>query len=83
MWPLAEAARDCFGTDAWPDTHPVPQASIEFEVDDVQAAAAELEASGHTLLHPARTESWGQTVARLQSGSGVIVGVSYTPWLRS
>ena len=83
VWPLSEAAVACFGSDTWPDTHPVPQASIEFEVDDVPAAAAELEASGHTLLHPARIEPWGQTVARLQSVSGIVVGLSYTPWLRS
>src|SRR5689334_6551045 len=32
LWPLAEAAKAAFGTDAWPDDVPVPQASIEFEV---------------------------------------------------
>jgi hypothetical protein len=29
--------------------------------------------------HPARTEPWGQTVARLQSPEGAIVGISYIP----
>jgi uncharacterized glyoxalase superfamily protein PhnB len=49
---------------------PVPQASVEFEVADaetVQVAADELKEKGFTLLHDARTEPWGQTVARLQS----------------
>jgi hypothetical protein len=82
VWALTEAAQACFGQDTWPDTHPVPQASVEFEVDDVAAAAQELEGRGHRLLHGARTEPWGQTVARLQSSDGVVVGVCFTPWMR-
>jgi len=56
LWPLSEAASACFGTTEWPDDIPVPQASIEFEVADVAAAAAELAAKGHHLIHGARTE---------------------------
>ena len=81
VWPLAEAAESCFGLPEWPDTHPVPQASIEFEVDDVEAAAGELQGKGYTLLHPTRTEPWQQVIARLQTPDGVIVGVCFTPWL--
>jgi hypothetical protein len=33
--------------------------------------------SPFTLLHDARTEPWGQTVARLQSSEGAIIGVSH------
>jgi catechol 2,3-dioxygenase-like lactoylglutathione lyase family enzyme len=33
LWPLSEAANACFGTTEWPADIPVPQASIEFEVD--------------------------------------------------
>ena len=47
----------------------------------VEQAGAELEARGFTLLNSARTEPWGQTVARLQSVEGVIVGISYAPVL--
>jgi len=82
VWPLSQAAEACFGTSEWPTDRPVPQASIEFEVADVasvEAAADELEAAGHALLHPAREEPWGQTVARLQSSEGAIVGISFTP----
>ncbi len=82
VWPLAEAALACFGQHTWPDSHPVPQASIEFEVDDVEAAARELEAEGYHLVHGARTEPWNQTVARLQTPDGVVVGLCFTPWLR-
>ena len=82
VWPLTEAAQACFGTPEWPAGRVVPQASIEFEVKDADAVAAageELRAAGYELLHPARTEPWGQTVARLLSEDGLIVGISYIP----
>ena len=82
VWPLSEAAQACFGRDQWPADVTVPQASIEFEVDDADAvagAAAELEGKGFRLLHPARTEPWGQTVARLLSIEGLVIGISYVP----
>jgi catechol 2,3-dioxygenase-like lactoylglutathione lyase family enzyme len=84
VWPLEQAAQACFGTSDWPAGHPVPQVSIEFDVADaagVVAAAEELEAKGYELLHPAREEPWGQTVARLLSPEGAIVGISYAPAL--
>ena len=84
VWPLTEAAVACFGERSWPAGHPVPQASIEFELADPAAVAdgaAELEAAGHRLLHGARTEPWGQTVARLQSPEGLVVGLSHAPWM--
>ncbi len=60
----------------------MPQVSIEFEVQDadaVAAAATELTERGFALLHEAREEPWGQTVARLLSNEGSIVGISYAP----
>jgi catechol 2,3-dioxygenase-like lactoylglutathione lyase family enzyme len=86
VWPLTQAAQACFGTPVWPVDRPVPQASVEFEVADahtVQVAADELKEKGFTLLHEARTEPWGQTVARLQSGEGAIIGLSYAPSMHS
>jgi catechol 2,3-dioxygenase-like lactoylglutathione lyase family enzyme len=79
LWPLSEAATSCFGTTEWPEDIPIPQASIEFEVDDVAPAAAELVAKGYQLLHEARTEPWGQITARLLSPEGLLVAVCYTP----
>ena len=82
VWPLSQAARACFGTPDWPADRPVPQVSIEFEVADaekVQTAAEDLKQQGFALLHDAHTEPWGQTVARLQSSEGAIIGVSYAP----
>lgn len=86
VWPLAQAAEACFGTSEWPDDHPTPQASIEFEVADaaaVDAAAQELQDRGFPLLHGARLEPWGQTVARLLSPEHLVIGVSFAPWLHS
>jgi catechol 2,3-dioxygenase-like lactoylglutathione lyase family enzyme len=80
LWPLREAALACFGTPEWPSEIPVPQASIEFEVEDVAAAADELVARGHRLIHGAKTEPWGQTVARLLGPEGLLIGLSYAPW---
>jgi hypothetical protein len=82
VWPLSAAAQSCFGRESWPDDLPVPQASIEFEVEDVAAAEAELEAKGYKSLVPTKTEGWGQTVARLLTPEGLLVGLTYTPWLR-
>jgi catechol 2,3-dioxygenase-like lactoylglutathione lyase family enzyme len=79
LWPLSEAAQACFGTTEWPADIPVPQASIEFEVPDVAAAAAELGAKGYHLIHGSRTEPWGQTTARLLSPEGLLIAVCCTP----
>jgi catechol 2,3-dioxygenase-like lactoylglutathione lyase family enzyme len=83
VWPLAQAAQACFGADEWPADRPVPQVSLEFEVENPAAvgdAASELESKGFQLLHGAREEPWGQTVARLLSIEGSIIGISYAPW---
>jgi hypothetical protein len=82
VWPLEQAAQACFGTLEWPADRPVPQISIEFDLASEAAvgqAAQELEDRGYALLHRARTEPWGQVVARLQTLEGAIVGIAYTP----
>jgi catechol 2,3-dioxygenase-like lactoylglutathione lyase family enzyme len=85
LWPLSQAAEACFGSPDWPADRTIPQVSIEFEVsgaDAVEAAAEELRGRGLALLHGRRREPWGQTVARLQSPEGSIIGISFTPLLR-
>ena len=79
LWPLSEAANACFGTTQWPAEVPVPQASIEFEVADVSAAATELTSKNYHLIHEARTEPWGQITAWLLSPEGLLVAVCFTP----
>jgi catechol 2,3-dioxygenase-like lactoylglutathione lyase family enzyme len=84
VWPLSEAAQACFGTPDWPADRTVPQMSLEFEVRDadaVQSGAEELRQRGFALLHDRRAEPWGQTVARLQSEEGSIIGISFAPSL--
>jgi catechol 2,3-dioxygenase-like lactoylglutathione lyase family enzyme len=86
VWPLSQAAQACFGSDEWPPERPVPQVSIEFEVENARAvadAAAELRERGFELIHDAKEEPWGQTVARLLSGEGSIIGISYARWFHS
>lgn len=84
LWTLEGAAESCFGTKTWPADLPVPQSGIEFDVAnaaEVAAAAEELTAHGYRLLVGAKTEPWGQTVARLLGPEGLLVSVTHTPWL--
>jgi catechol 2,3-dioxygenase-like lactoylglutathione lyase family enzyme len=84
LWPLSQAAESCFDADTWPEQIPAPQAWVELDVQSpgaVTDAAAELEAAGHRVLRGAREEPWGQTTARLLSPEGLLIGVTYTPWM--
>lgn len=86
VWPLSQAAQACFGAPDWPADRPLPQASVEFEVEDEAAVAAaeqELTEAGFDLLHSTKTEPWGQTIARVQTAEGTIVGISYAAWLHA
>src|ERR1035438_5070080 len=44
------------------------------------ASTSELRARGHEL-HATRKEPWGQTVCRVLTSEGAIVGISYAPSL--
>jgi catechol 2,3-dioxygenase-like lactoylglutathione lyase family enzyme len=84
IWPLSMAAQSCFGSDTWPADVPVPTSTIEFELRDVaavEAAVEEMKALGQAFIHEVREEPWGQTMARFLSPEGVLVGLSYAPWL--
>ena len=84
VWPLRMAAQSCFGSDTWPGDVPEPQATIEFELGDVEsvhAAVLEMKETGQKLVHEARLEPWGQTVARFISPEGLLIGLSYAPWI--
>src|SRR5215469_289587 len=65
LWPLSQAALSCFGSENWPPDLPIPQAGLEFDVDDIEQASTELKKKGFTLLTRARKEPWGQIVTRL------------------
>jgi hypothetical protein len=82
VWPLSQAAQSCFSSDAWPDNIPAPQAWLEFEVENVEKATADLESRGYQMLIKNKTEPWGQTVSRFLSPEGLLVAVTLTPSLR-
>jgi catechol 2,3-dioxygenase-like lactoylglutathione lyase family enzyme len=81
VWSLAGVAMSCFGSEHWPQTVPIPTATVEFEVDDVDGAARELEAAGHRMLRQASDEPWGQRTARLLTPDGLLLAVTHTPWM--
>ena len=84
VWSLKMAARSCFGCDDWPEEIPVPSSTVEFELEDVESlevAAAGMRERGFHFVHGARSEPWGQIVARFMSPEGVLIGLSYAPWL--
>jgi catechol 2,3-dioxygenase-like lactoylglutathione lyase family enzyme len=82
LWPLSDAAKSCFGRDTWPSDIPEPNAWMEFDVEDVSSAADALTSRGYRMLVAARKEPWGQTVSRLLSPEGILVGLVITPWMR-
>ena len=82
LWPLSQAAQSCFGADSWPDSFPVPQAWLEFEVENVETVTADLESRGYRMLIRNKKEPWGQTVSRFLSPEGLLVGITFTPSMR-
>jgi hypothetical protein len=82
LWPLSQAAQSCFGKDSWPDEIPPPQAWLEFDVDSVETATAELESRGYRMLVKNKKEPWGQTVTRFLASEGLLVGITFTPSMR-
>jgi catechol 2,3-dioxygenase-like lactoylglutathione lyase family enzyme len=82
LWPLSQAAQSCFGTEAWPKDIPAPQAWLEFDVDDVEAATSALESQGYRVLVRNKKEPWGQTVSRFIAPEGLLIGVTFTPSMR-
>ena len=83
LWPLSEAAQSCYGTHSWPHQVPVPQAWLEFDVENVETATVELESQGYRALVKNKLEPWGQTVSRFLSPEGLLVGITFTPMLQS
>jgi catechol 2,3-dioxygenase-like lactoylglutathione lyase family enzyme len=84
LWPLSQAADATFGSTDWPADLPEPQAWMELDVesaDAVGAAIDEMAAAGHRVLKGAHEEPWGQTTARLLSPEGLLVGITFTPWM--
>jgi catechol 2,3-dioxygenase-like lactoylglutathione lyase family enzyme len=79
LMPLSRLAESLFANRAWPRELAVPQAWIEFEVEDIEAATKELEDRGHDLLVRARKEPWGQVLTRFLTPDGLMVGIVRNP----
>lgn len=82
LWPLSQAAESCFGSSTWPDSPSAPHAWLEFDVESVEKATAELEALGYRMLIKNKKEPWGQTVSRFLDSDGILVGLTFTPAMR-
>ena len=82
LWPLSQAAQSCFGRDSWPEHIPAPQAWLEFDVDSVEEATVVLESEGYQMLVKNKKEPWGQIVSRFISPEGLLLGITFTPWIR-
>ena len=83
LWPLSQAAESCFGKNIWPKDISIPQTWIEFDVEDIAMATELMKEKGYKLLVSARKEPWGQIVTRFLSPEGILLGLTYTPWMRS
>ena len=82
LWPLSQAAHSCFGSYSWPEDIPVPQAWLEFDVDNVEKATADLQSQGYRILVKNKEEPWGQIVTQFISPEGLLVGITFTPSMR-
>ncbi len=82
LWPISEVAQSCYGKDSWPADVLIPQAWIEFDVENVASATAELESRGYRMLVKNKKEPWGQIVSRFIAPEGLLVGVTFTPSMR-
>jgi hypothetical protein len=82
LWPHSQAAESYFGKDTWPASIPVPQGWLEFEVESVEKATAQLESQGYQMLIKNKKEPLGQAVSRFISPEGLLGGVTFTPSMR-
>jgi catechol 2,3-dioxygenase-like lactoylglutathione lyase family enzyme len=84
LWPLSQASESTFGSPEWPQEFNAPQAWIELDVESADAvgpAVDELAAAGLRVLRGPHEEPWGQTTSRLLSPEGLLVGITFTPWM--
>ena len=56
--------------------------TMEFEVDNIQDAAQQIERTGGKISQQPRQEPWGQKTCRLISPGGGLLGFAETPWAR-
>lgn len=81
VWNRGHAAECTLGSRELADRIPLGF-TLEFEVDRVEDAAANIEAAGRDVAQAPRTEPWGQKTMRMFSPGGSVLGFAETPWAR-
>jgi catechol 2,3-dioxygenase-like lactoylglutathione lyase family enzyme len=82
VWSRSAAAQATFGDRAAADSIPLGF-HIEFEVDDLNQTAEQIDASQCVLVQPPHEEPWGQKTTRAIAPGGGLIGFAITPWARS
>jgi len=52
-------------------------------VEDFDSATEIMKDKGYKLLVTVRKEPWGQIITRFLSPEGILIGLTYTPWMRT
>lgn len=78
IWSRAASAESTYGSRDAADRVPLGF-SVGIEVDDVDAAGAEL---GARVVRGGQNEPWGQRTLRFSSPSGALCEVCASPWAR-
>ena len=81
VWNRAHAAQSTFGSRDQAARIPLGF-SMEFEVDNIEDAAGQIEQSGYTISQQPRQEPWGQKTCRMMSLGGGLLGLAETPRAR-
>jgi catechol 2,3-dioxygenase-like lactoylglutathione lyase family enzyme len=81
VWSRAAAAEATFGDRASADSVPLGF-SLEFEVDDLDESANQIDASQCALVQRPHEEPWGQKTCRAIAPGGGLLGFAVTSWAR-
>ena len=73
LWTLLDATRSVFDQGEWPTDVPIPQGTIEFDVEDVAEAVSEVKPKGAEILQGRRVEPRGQTTVCRLSPKGLLI----------
>ena len=81
IWSRESAAEAAFGNKSAADRIPLGF-SVEFEVDSVSPATDAISERGWQIIQTPKKEPWGQATSRFMLPSGMLGGLSETPWAR-
>lgn len=81
LWSREAAAEATFGDKGAANRIPLG-ISVEFEVDSVSPTADTIGERGWQIVQTPKRESWSQVTCRFFLPSGMLGGISETPWAR-